>query len=194
MRYPPERKDHTRRKLVKKSAALMRRHGFAASGVDAIARAAGLTSGAFYRHFEGKDDLLAAVVEEGLAVTRGRIATLSPGSEEQILAFVDAYLSLAHVRHAESGCVLPALAAEVGRAPAATRAVFEASFAELTAALVSRVGDRHGQIALAVVSQCVGAVMLARALATDEARLSLLAAARAGVRALLASARETRPT
>ncbi|KFE68882.1 Transcriptional regulator, TetR family protein [Hyalangium minutum] len=168
---------------MRESAALAKEQGFAASGIDALARSAGLTSGAFYKHFEGKEALLAAICEAELQSTQERFSSIEPQSEEQVLRAVDAYLSLVHVRSPGAGCVLPALAAEMGRAPAATRAVVERAFEELVAVIAEKVGDRA--LGSALVTQCVGAVSVARALSTETAQREVLAHARVAVRRLL---------
>jgi TetR/AcrR family transcriptional repressor of nem operon len=185
MRYPPDYKVQSRAKLVRSSARLAKQDGFGTSGVDALAAAAGLTSGAFYRHFEGKDELLSAIVETELDSTRARFAAITPHSREELLLAIDAYLSLAHVRHPEAGCVLPVLAPEVARASAETKTSFERALAELTAVLAEKIGDRS--IASALVSQCAGAVMIARGLASDAAKREVLDAARKSARAILAA-------
>jgi len=184
MRYATDHKAQTRQKLVRDAASLAKQEGFAASGVDALARAAGLTSGAFYKHFESKDELLAAVCDAELERTRARFASIDPESREEVLRAIDGYLSLAHVRNPGAGCVLPALAAEIGRAPISTRTVLEGAFRDLVAVVALLVGDRA--LANALVTQCVGAVMLARALASEDAQHEVLASARAGARRLLA--------
>lgn len=184
MRYPPEHKAESRARLVEAGAAVAKRDGFAGTGVDALAEAAGLTSGAFYRHFAGKDALLTAIVERELSETGARFSALD--GEAQLLFAVDAYLSMAHVRGPEVGCILPTLTAEVARAPAATREAFERSLGEVVAVLAGKVGDRA--LASAIVSQCVGAVMVARAMASDEARREVLRAARAAIRAAIGRA------
>ena len=92
MRYPPKHKAESREKLVRASAARAKEQGFAATGIDALAEAAGLTSGAFYRHFEGKVDLLAAIVASELDTTRARFAAIEPGADEMLLLAIDAYL------------------------------------------------------------------------------------------------------
>jgi TetR/AcrR family transcriptional regulator, transcriptional repressor for nem operon len=186
-----EQKSRSREKLVRASASLAKQQGFAGSGVDALASAAGFTSGAFYRHFEGKDELLSSIVETELESTRARFSAIEPRSEEQLLRAFDAYLSLAHVRHPEAGCVLPPLASEVGRAPDETKQVFERALAELMAVLAEKVGDTS--VAFALLNQCVGAVMIARGLATDSAKHEVLAAARKSVREGLASLRTKSP-
>jgi len=181
MRYPTEHKDRTRSKIVGASAGVAKRAGFSASGIDALATAAGVTSGAVYKHFDGKDGLLRAIIESELALTEGRFANADPKRA------IDAYLSLAHVEHPEVGCLLPALAAEVARASPATRAAYERAMDQLMTTLAAALGDRA--FAHALVSLCVGAVMMARGLATDGARREVLAAARASAHAMLAARR-----
>ena len=181
MRYPAEHKDRMRSKIVGASAGVAKRAGFSASGIDALATAAGVTSGAVYKHFDGKDGLLRAIIESELAATERRFANADPKRA------VDAYLSLAHVAHPEAGCLLPALAAEVARASAKTRKAYERAMDQLMTTLATALGDRV--LAQALVSLCVGAVMVARGLATDEAREEILAAARESAHALLARAR-----
>lgn len=182
MRYPAAHKDRTRSKIVGASARVAKRAGFSASGVDALATAAGVTSGAVYKHFDGKDGLLRAMIESELAATERRFANAGPHRA------IDAYLSLAHVEHPEAGCLLPALAAEVARASPATRAAYEHAMDQLMTTLATALGADRA-LAHALVSLCVGAVMVARGLASDEAREEILAAARTSAHALLAARR-----
>jgi AcrR family transcriptional regulator len=55
----------SRRKIVDAAAALMAERGFAGTSISAVSRRSGLPSGSIYWHFESKEDLLAAVIEEG---------------------------------------------------------------------------------------------------------------------------------
>src|SRR5206468_8505328 len=59
----PEPPRTGRERLVATAVELFYRHGFAAVGVDQVIRAAGVTKTTFYKHFEGKDDLMVAAVE-----------------------------------------------------------------------------------------------------------------------------------
>jgi len=58
-----ERRRQTRTALLDAAAALFAERGVAASSVDAIAEAAGRTSGAVYDHFGSKEGLLFALLE-----------------------------------------------------------------------------------------------------------------------------------
>lgn len=52
-----------RQRLVAAAVELFYRHGFAAVGIDRIIAEAGVTKSTFYKHFDGKDDLMVAAVQ-----------------------------------------------------------------------------------------------------------------------------------
>jgi AcrR family transcriptional regulator len=53
-----------RQRLVAAAVELFSRHGFAAVGIDRIIDAAGVTKSTFYKHFDGKDELMVAAVQQ----------------------------------------------------------------------------------------------------------------------------------
>ena len=55
----------SRRRIVDAAAALRAERGFAGTSIAAVSQRSGLPSGSIYWHFESKEALLAAVVEEG---------------------------------------------------------------------------------------------------------------------------------
>ncbi|MDP2262510.1 MAG: TetR/AcrR family transcriptional regulator [Hydrogenophaga sp.] len=62
-----ERDDGNRRQaLLREAARLFRQHGFAATSTRDIATAAGMQSGSPFYHFDSKEALLAAVMQEGM--------------------------------------------------------------------------------------------------------------------------------
>ena len=58
--------DRTRKRLLDAAAAEVARCGVAGTSINAIAAAAGLKTGSIYFHFESKDQLVEAMLEEGL--------------------------------------------------------------------------------------------------------------------------------
>jgi len=60
----PERRAQTRSRILEAAATVFAQRGFAASTVDEIAEAAGVSKGAVYYTFEGKDDLFLALLDE----------------------------------------------------------------------------------------------------------------------------------
>lgn len=59
-----ERRESTRRALLDTGRELFARHGYAGTSLDAIVAAFGMTKGAFYHHFSGKEELFEAVYVE----------------------------------------------------------------------------------------------------------------------------------
>jgi len=55
----------SRGRIVDAAAALMSERGFAGTSIAAVSQRSGLPSGSIYWHFESKEALLAAVMEEG---------------------------------------------------------------------------------------------------------------------------------
>jgi TetR/AcrR family transcriptional regulator, cholesterol catabolism regulator len=61
--------DRTRKRLLDATAAEVARCGVAGTSINAIAAAAGLKTGSVYFHFESKDQLVEAMLEEGLSAS-----------------------------------------------------------------------------------------------------------------------------
>ena len=86
-----ERDDGNRRQaLLRAAARLFRQQGFSATSTRDIAAAVGMRSGSPFYHFESKEALLAAVMEEGmeraLAHQRERMATAVAASSTPLSA------------------------------------------------------------------------------------------------------------
>lgn len=76
-----ERQDANRRLLVDAAATLFRRHGFAGTSVAAVAAKAGLTTGAVYSNFDGKEDLFLAVLDRHYAERTASLVTALEGAD-----------------------------------------------------------------------------------------------------------------
>src|SRR5690348_9069435 len=63
MRYPPDQKAKARASLLEAGLTSMKVAGFNGIGVDGLAAAAGVTSGAFYSNFANKEEMLKAIVD-----------------------------------------------------------------------------------------------------------------------------------
>jgi AcrR family transcriptional regulator len=188
VRYPKEHKEQARQRLVDGGARLAKKRGFSAAGVDDLAAASGVTSGAVYGHFGGKSELLAAIIEAELARSAARFAAVPAGDRAKLDQALAAYLSPEHVDHPELGCALPSLAADVARADSGVRAAFEDGLRTVHAALKRHAGSDDA--AWALIAQSVGAVMLARAMRDETARRKVLAAVKRNARALVRGTRD----
>jgi AcrR family transcriptional regulator len=73
----PEVDGNRRQQLLRASARLFREQGFDGTSVRDIARAAGMQSGSWVYHFPTKQDILVAVMEEGLLDALARIESIA---------------------------------------------------------------------------------------------------------------------
>lgn len=169
MRYSTEHKAQTREKLIASSGALAKRGGFSSTGVDALMKAIGLTGGAFYSHFPSKDDLFSAIVERELTQSALRMGTTDAQTLQRCLK---KYLQLAHVENVDGGCPVPSLGAEIARSDVAIRQQAEHWLLRWQQAWSEILGS--DELAWAYISQCVGALVVARMLATPEQQQHVL--------------------
>lgn len=173
MRYQPGHKEEKRKELLKASGALAKQNGFAATGVDALMKAAGVTSGAFYSHFESKSHLLKALIESELTASREMWAGNPHETAEDWIAFeLDRYLHMWHVKHADAGCVLPALAAEIARSDLSVKELYAQELLKGHDILAKRLGSN--ELAWAFLCQLVGAILMARAMPDEAMQRSVI--------------------
>ena len=180
MRYPSNHKAETRQRIIDEASQRLRKDGIEGTGLVPLMKALGLTHGGFYAHFDSKDALVQAALEAAatLALDKWRAA----GDPAGLRALIDDYLSAQHRNQPGEGCVLPTLAAELGKrgTPSPTTDTLAASLAEALAPVsVKAEGQDAGIVALITM---VGAVTLARAMADADASERILAAARNAIR------------
>lgn len=172
MRYSSEHKDAARRRLLESGGRHAKKHGYAAAGMDALAAAAGVTTGSLYRHFAGKSDLFAAIVEHELARSAALYESSEADGPDAVARVIRSYLSVAHVEHPDRGCLLPSLTAEVARADESVRTAFESGVGDIHSRMTKAVGSADK--AWAILAQIVGGVMLARAMVDAGERQRML--------------------
>lgn len=115
-RQHPERGD-ARTRLLEAARDEIRRRGFAATTVDELCRAAGVTKGAFFHHFESKEALGVAAAEHWASTTSDLFAA-APYHEpadplERVLAYIDFRRSLIDGDPAEFTCLVGTMTQEV---------------------------------------------------------------------------------
>jgi AcrR family transcriptional regulator len=87
--------------LLQSASLLLEREGTAGVGLRAIARLAGVSQAAPYRHFEDRESILAALAEEGLVALGDRMAAAGHHAAEPaaaLRAIAETYVSLAAER------------------------------------------------------------------------------------------------
>jgi TetR/AcrR family transcriptional repressor of nem operon len=176
MRYSSTHKEQTREKLVASSRAIAKQGGFESTGVDALMSAIGLTGGAFYSHFPSKQALFEALIAEEVKNSAEMLAGDENSPSDHVAKCLRSYLSSFHALHPEGGCMLPTLGPEIARATPEVRASVEQALKSTQKSWATRTGDSDA--AWALIAQCVGALVLARAVESERTRKGILAASR----------------
>lgn len=109
MRYTKEHKRESRDRVVEAGRLLFRQRGFDGASIDQVMNEAGLTRGAFYAHFDSKDDLIREVLEiEAGLVGALRIASETDEPLRSARTAFGSYLDPANRNDTVSGCPLVA--------------------------------------------------------------------------------------
>ena len=165
MRYDKGHKDATRQRIVEVASRQFREKGVAAVGLAGIMTDAGLTNGAFYAHFDSKEDLVREVLAS--PGKRNEMWQAAVESGEGLESTIRRYLSASHRDNPGRGCPTSALVAEVARHPKATRDAFTGKVADIIGLIAghlqSPAESERRQKAVAIYGLMVGTLQLSRA-------------------------------
>jgi len=166
-RYNKEHKEATRKRIIETAGRRFKQDGIDGSGIATLMADAGLTNGAFYAHFDSKDDLVTTIVGEELDRQAARIAQLPPG-RAGLEAFVTWYLSRDHREHRDAGCPSAALLDELGRCATETKRAYTKGAKTILDEISARLDPEDPEsalgTALALYAMLIGTMQLARAL------------------------------
>lgn len=167
MNQLPTKRELTRERMLDAASRNFRSHGYAGVGVDAIAKAAGVTSGAFYAHLGSKDSAFRAALERGL----DEVIKAVPGFQDKngsgwVQAFADYYLGKAHRDDLACGCAMTTLSPEVARSDLDVKAIYEAKMKQIAGLIADGLagGERENRLsrAWAMLGVLTGGLTLAR--------------------------------
>lgn len=154
------------------AAKLFKQHGFDGIGVADVMKNAGLTVGGFYKNFDSKEDLAAKACQRAGEKTlkRWEEYIANPEIDDPLKKIANTYLSTQNRDQLATTCIFSTLANEVSRHDDAVKNVFKEGVGA-TVALLSKItpGDNEEEKrsnAIAMFSQWVGALILARAAGT----------------------------
>jgi len=176
-RYAPEHKGATRDRILAAADRLIKAEGVEAASVAHVMREAGLTVGGFYAHFPSKEALAHEALLYGLERSVERmLSALAPIADRKawLRALIGHYLAQVDDPELGHACPMTLLLPDVARADRDA----QNAFAVRTGALLDRIAERfpetpgmsRREAALFVYTSCVGAVSVARAVASPEAR------------------------
>lgn len=166
-------RDHlaeNKRRILDAAARLMRERGCEGVSVANVTSAAGLTHGAFYNHFESKDDLISQMFAHVLLPSPGD----NPLTRIDLETFGQRFLTSQHRDDLGGGCMFSALGAEAARSTPATRAVTTQAVREqidrFSQSAPGQSAKQRRRTAISRWAAMIGAVVLARAV--DDKTLS----------------------
>ncbi|HEV7228082.1 helix-turn-helix domain-containing protein [Brevundimonas sp.] len=169
MKVDRETKSANREALLSAASRLLRDRGVDGVGVAEISQAAGLTHGGFYRHFRSKDAMVAASIESTLMEQAEHVAIVV--AEHGLDAFVQTYLSPAHLGDRASGCAIAALGGDMTRQGSELRAAYARGVRAYLDVFAPPIGPDRAE-SLKRLAALIGAAVLARGLAGVDGALA----------------------
>jgi len=154
---------------------------------------AGLTRGGFYLHFRNKEELFAeALGERRMAAMVEQFVAANPQQDSYVAVqeILQGYLDPAHRDDRANGCPMASLGTDASRAGETVRDTFAATLEdwrdEITRHMPADAPERHAT-ALSMIAECVGSLMLSRAVGEGPLSDDVLAAGRRAVARLAKS-------
>jgi len=180
MRYEKGHGAGTSARIVDSASARIRERGIESIKVAGLMKSAGLTHGGFYLHFKSRRDLIERAFARAMdgSVQQWRKAADRSNPGERLLSIVDYYLTDRHRDDIANGCALPSLGAEVTRAGVGIKRAFSNGLREMIDVLSEDVNGPSKREAIAIVSEIVGALLLARAVDQPEFSSEIMSVAR----------------
>ncbi len=159
--------------MLDAAAKHVRQGGPEAVAIAEVMAEAGMTVGAFYKHFESREAIVMQAIDH--MYTTSPAPLLMPEAAETpeavLRGFLDYYLSLEHRDTRTGGCPLPFLIADAIRLPAAARerlsnamnAVIDLVAGHIAALNPPGLTLPPRELAESITAETIGAVILARA-------------------------------
>ncbi len=178
------KREQTRLRMLEAAGREFRSNGYAGIGVDGVAKAAGVTSGAFYAHFESKDGAFEAAVGAGLDEVIEAVPVFQrEHGPAWIQAFADYYLGKPHRDDLASGCAMTTLSPEVVRASPALHTVYEEKMRKIASLVAQSLsgGTEHERMARAwaMLGTLIGGLTISRAVHDNTTAQQIADAVRA---------------
>jgi TetR/AcrR family transcriptional regulator, transcriptional repressor for nem operon len=180
MRYQPDHKAQTHRRIVQSASRQFRTEGMNGPGVAKLMKTSGLTHGGFYKHFSSKDSLFAEAIDEAARQIGSQLSDwarqLPQG--ECWKEIVKRYLSIEHCENPGWGCPIAALAPDIARTRALTRKKIRKSMEAYKQQLLGFMpggspSEKQKNFVL-IFTAMVGAMSVARTLSGREEKQELL--------------------
>ncbi|GGC64439.1 TetR/AcrR family transcriptional regulator [Undibacterium terreum] len=187
----------TRKRIVSIASRIFMEQGLAATGIADVMKAAGLTQGGFYRHFESKEQLIAeanaAAGDNIYERLEQAIAGKSPA--DALETTVQLYLNQFRNDKPEYLCPLASLGTELLHSDEQVKIGAAAGYQRLVDFMAVQTRKLnlldHGRVACAIVSTMIGAGTLSKLAPNETRRIAALDNAANMVRLLIQAAPRT---
>lgn len=198
MSRQPGKKEERRARILAGAGRAFRALGFGGAGVDGLAKASGVTSGAFYAHFDSKATAFREAVVAGMRDLSSAIRNVrDEAGEKWILRFVDFYLSEKRTCDPGDTCALQSLTAEIERSDPETREAYEAELRAVIDATADGIDavkpEARRKQAITLLVLLAGGVTLARAVRDPALAAEIASAVRAAALGTPARVRPAHP-
>jgi TetR/AcrR family transcriptional regulator, transcriptional repressor for nem operon len=151
-----KRADTARERILEAATALLLDRGYGATSIDEICRAASVTKGGLFYHFDSKETLVSAAVERFFArlVAAGEAARSQPdsGAFAALDAYVEALPILIEGPELTQGCLLGAMAVQTTESHPAVWSAARGALAEWRGGLESLIDAAAAERSLSVDS------------------------------------------
>ena len=179
MRFKPGHKAESRLRMLDAAAMHVRQRGPDAVAIAEVMAEAGMTVGAFYKHFESREAIVRDAIDHMYTTSPAPLLMpeAAPTPEAVLRGFLDYYLSVEHRDTRTGGCPLPFLVADAIRLPEEARTrlsnamngVIDLVAGHIAALNRPPAGMSPHALAQSITAEVIGAVILSRA-QTDAAR------------------------
>jgi TetR/AcrR family transcriptional repressor of nem operon len=171
MRITKETAAANRERVLEAAARLFREKGVDGIAVADLMKAAGLTHGGFYNHFESKEELAAAAFKTAFDVAIARIERQAAkvgveGRDEVFAHYVERYLARSTRDAPGTSCPIATLGTDAARHGPELKAQFAVglrNYIESFTKIVPPEGNDQRPNAIAVLAMLIGALTLSRA-------------------------------
>lgn len=141
----PAEQHASKTKLLDAALQVIRRQGYAATSVDDICAAAGVSKGSFFHHFKSKEELALAAAEHFAEMAGGLFASApyhaAKDPAERVLGYVDFRAAMLTRAIPEYTCLLGTMVQETYLSHPAIRAACDRYMSEHTAALAKDIAE-----------------------------------------------------
>lgn len=173
VRYKQDQKEQTRERIITAAGRCFKKSGYSGIGVDGLAKEAGVTSGAFYGHFDSKQSAFVAAIVSGLNQLEVGIRHFqNEYGSKWWSEFAKFYMNQKRTCDLTESCLLQSLTPEIGRSDEAIRGIFETELLKIiklaNEGSSQTVDQGVNEKTLVNLAMLIGGVTLARAVKDEK--------------------------